>query len=359
MSKLRITCESCGTEYEVDEKLAGSSFTCSNCKALIHIPFPDMLKGTAIGGFILEKQLGAGSMGEVWLAHQKTMDRKVALKLLSREFTHDPNFVERFLKEVKISAKMDHPNMITAFDAGSDNDIYYLATSFVDGNTLEEKLQASKRGFFVEGEALSIMLDISAALCYAWNEFRVIHRDLKPANIMINNKGVGKLLDLGISKSIDGKASLTLPGTIVGTPYYISPEQGKGEMNLDFHTDIYSLGATLYHLVTGMVPFNADSLVEIISRHITDPLPPARGRNPEVSDKCSALIDTMMAKTPSDRQDSWEAVIEDMELVLAGKAAPSSKHLDSHGSLVMRLAPLPSDSSEEEKKITWKTTEKL
>lgn len=358
MGKLIVVCQSCGKEHEVDENLAGSLLTCSNCNSLIQVSFTGIKAGIAIGGFILEKRIGVGAMGEVWLANQKTMERKVALKFLARQFNRDPQFVERFLKEVKLSAKMDHPNMVTAFDAGCVNQIYYLATSFVDGFTLQEKLDEVKGAFFDERDAINIMLDISSALCYAWNEYQIIHRDLKPANIMVDKKGVGKLLDLGISKSIKENADFTKTGTIMGTPYYMSPEQGLGEKNLDFHTDIYSLGATLYHLVTGEIPFDASSTVGIISKHITEPFPPPQKKNSQVSDDCSVLLETMMAKDPTERQDSWEAVIKDMELVLAGKFASSKKEdSDSGDSLVMRVGTIVTDP-EEDKKITWKTTEK-
>ena len=336
MSRLILVCENCGTEREVDATLAGTVITCSNCEASIRIPMPDIDEGVEIGGFILEKQLGFGSMGEVWLARQKTMDRKVALKLLSRKFTLDSQFVERFLSEVKISAKMDHPNMVTAFDAGCDDDIYYLAITYVDGLTLEDKLE--ELGVFDEKSAINVTLDIAKALKYAWDDYQIIHRDIKPANIMIDKKGVGKLMDLGISKSIQEETNLTMTGTIIGTPYYMSPEQGIGDKNLDFHTDIYSLGATLYHLVTGEVPFQATTALGIVSKHITEPFPPPQHKNKHVSDECSALLEIMMGKEPALRQGSWDLVISDMELVLKGEFPASTKRPGPGDSLVMRAS---------------------
>ncbi|MCK5843521.1 MAG: protein kinase [Victivallales bacterium] len=316
MAKINIVCESCGAEREVDEKLSGSTLPCSNCEASIRIPIPDISAGVALGGFVLEKQLGFGAMGEVWLAHQTTMDREVALKLLSREYTLDSSFIDRFLKEVRISAKMDHPNIITAFDAGCDNDIYFLAITFVDGETLEDLFE--RDGALPGKEALKITMEIAEALCYAWNEFKIIHRDIKPANIMIDRKGSAKLMDMGISKSANEGAGLTMTGTIIGTPYYMSPEQARNEDNIDFKADIYSLGGILFHFVTGRFPFNANSPMGILTKHITDPLPDPRSINSAVSSACSELIRWMMEKPPDRRPKSWDSVIAAVKRVQDG-----------------------------------------
>lgn len=333
MAKIIIQCGNCGEEREVDEKMAGSTLACAGCGETIRIPLPDIGEGVVLGGFILEKLLGFGAMGEVWLAHQQTMDRKVALKLLSREFTMDSQFVDRFLKEVRMSAKMDHPNIITAFDAGCDNDIYYLAISFVDGVDLDQRLAEIE--LLPEKEALKIIREIASALCYAWNDFKILHRDIKPSNIMIDKKGSAKLMDMGISKSANEEAQLTMTGTVIGTPYYMSPEQGMGEKELDCRSDIYSLGATLYHLVTGSLPFEATTAIGIISKHITEPLPPPQDFNPNLSDACTALLETMMGKSPEDRQQTWEEVIDDIDNVLLGKMPSSNARPAPGDSIVM------------------------
>lgn len=348
MSKIIIQCEQCDTEREVDEKMAGSVITCSSCGENIRIPIPNVYEGVEIGGFVLEKQLGFGAMGEVWLAHQKSMDRKVALKLLSHEFTLDSQFVDRFLKEVRMSAKMDHTNIITAFDAGFDKDIHYLAISYVDGEDLDQRLVRME--LLPEKEALNIVHEISQALCYAWNEFKILHRDLKPSNIMIDKYGSAKLMDMGISKSVNEESQLTMTGTVIGTPYYMSPEQGMGEPDLDCRSDIYSLGATLYHLVTGAFPFEATTAIGIISKHITEPLPPPQNTNPNLSDECSALLEIMMGKKRTDRQQTWEEVIKDIELVLKGEM-PNSKRRPKIGDSVIRRAISDDDIPRDEKEV--------
>jgi serine/threonine-protein kinase len=320
----------------VDGKLAGATVSCLECGLDVGIPRPEISAGVDLGGFILEKQLGFGAMGEVWLAKQETMDRKVALKLLSREHALDSEFVERFLKEARISAKMDHSNIITAFDAGCDKDIYYLAITFVDGCTLEDRMATD--GAIPEKEALTIALAISEALCYAWNEFKIIHRDIKPGNIMIDKKGCAKLMDMGISKSANDNSSLTMSGSIIGTPHYISPEQGTGEKNLDFRSDIYSLGATLYHIVTGVLPFEAETPMGVVSKHITEPLTPPRRKNRELSLQCSHLIESMMEKERDKRQKSWEDVVKDVQSVLAGEFPPSKPKPLSGVSIVTPMA---------------------
>ncbi|MBN1865275.1 MAG: protein kinase [Victivallales bacterium] len=334
MAKLIIECENCGENREVDERMAGSTIVCAGCGENIRIPIPDISEGVTIGSFVLEKLLGFGAMGEVWLAQQPTMDRKVALKLLSREFTMDSQFVDRFLKEVRVSAKLDHPNIITAFDAGHDKDIYYLAISYVEGTDLDQRL--AELGVIPEKEALRITSEICSALCYAWNDFKLLHRDIKPSNIMLDRKNSAKLMDMGISKMANEEAQLTMTGTVIGTPYYMSPEQGMGERDIDCRSDIYSLGATLYHLVTGSLPFEATTAVGIISKHITEPLPPPQNANPNLSDTCAALLEIMMAKRPDDRQQTWEEVIEDIRLVIGGKMPTSKRRPGPGDSVIMR-----------------------
>lgn len=326
MAEITFNCPICNAEIEADETLCGGVANCPSCNSNIAIPMPGIQKGMKVAGFVLDRRLGAGGMGEVWLATQVAMERKVALKILSPALTKDVNFVNRFLTEVKNSAKLEHKNIITAHDAGVENGIYYLAISFVDGIELGDRLKIDNT--LDEKEALKIVKDIAEALRYAWNKYRILHRDIKPANIMIDSDGTTKLMDMGISKSLDSVSSMTMTGTIMGTPFYMSPEQAVGDENIDFRSDIYSLGATLYHIVAGSAPYDATTPMGIITKHVTAPLPPPRERNPAISEQCSALIEIMMSKDKNKRQESWEQVIEDVELVIRGQY-PSTQRPDS------------------------------
>ena len=272
MSEISFNCSKCGVEIETDESFAGSVAQCPNCNSTVMIPMAGIRPGMKVAGYEIIRRLGAGGMGEVWLANQTAMGRKVALKILSPALTSDQDFVNRFLKEIQTAAKLEHTNIVTAFDAGVDGKIYYLAMSYVDGVLLDDLLTTDKR--IPEKEALRIIRSIAEALCYAWIKFQMLHRDIKPANIMLDSDRTAKLMDMGISKSLSEEKGITMAGIVVGTPYYMSPEQTRGDSDMDCRADIYSLGATLYHLVTGEVPYDAPTSMGILTKHITDPFPP-------------------------------------------------------------------------------------
>jgi serine/threonine-protein kinase len=317
MPSITFECPDCKKNIVADSSLCGNVIICKDCGSSVVIPIPGIQKGQEIGGFILKDKLGVGGMGEVWLAYHATMDRHVALKILSPKFTSNKEFLDRFIKEAKHSGKLNHTNIVTAYHAGAENGIYYLAISYVDGKNLRDRIDGGE--MIPERESLLIAKSIADALGYAWDEFRIVHRDIKPANIIIDKKGITKILDLGISKSLDEDSSLTMTGTFVGTPFYMSPEQALGDKNIDFRADIYSLGATLYHMLTGTVPFEASTVMAIVSRHLRDPLPPASERNPALSKQCCVLLEVMMAKRREERQQSWLEVGNDIDLVLRGQ----------------------------------------
>ncbi len=272
----------------------------------------------AIDEYVLIKLIGQGGMGEVWLANQTEIDRKVALKILNSKLASNQKIVRRFIREAKNTGKLQHDNIITALDAGVTKDeIYYIVMSYVDGQDLDHIIE--NQGAFKEKKALKIANDIADALHYSWNNHMMIHRDVKPANIMIDKFEETKLMDMGIAKCLgDDTVALTMTGTIMGSPNYMSPEQAKGRPDVDFRADVFSLGTTLFHLVTGIPPFDDKKIANVISNVINEHIENPSKINPKVSKQCTQLIYKMTSKKPEDRYKSWETVMEDIELVKAG-----------------------------------------
>ncbi len=309
-----FNCPSCGSEIMADESSAGERAQCPKCKGPILIPHKGIRPGIVFCGYRIERKLGVGGMGEVWLAQHITMQRKVALKILFPAMTSDPDFLTRFMNEARTAAKLEHPNVVTAFDAGESDGVHYLAVSYVDGEEMGARLR--RLGLIREKEALLVVRGVAEALGYAWNNFRMLHRDVKPANIMLATDGTAKLMDMGISKTLTENANAGAADYIEGTPNYMSPEQARGEQSIDFRADVYSLGATLYHLVTGAVAYSGHSTMAVLTKQMTEPLLSPRKRNPAVSLRCAALVEKMMSKDPQGRHDSWESVVRDIDSVL-------------------------------------------
>ncbi|MEI8245372.1 MAG: serine/threonine-protein kinase [Lentisphaerota bacterium] len=282
-----------------------------------------------IGDYTLIKPIGIGGMGEVFMAEQKSMQRIVALKILLPALVNNKSSLERFFREVRTLAKIEHPNIAQAIEAGIEDDVCYFSMTYIKGEDLSSVIKRKKR--IDEIPALKIIRDVAATLDYAWQKHKLIHRDVKPSNIMLTSEGEVKLLDLGISKiyGID-EEELTQRGVMVGSPYYVSPEQAKGE-EVDFHADMYSLGATFFQMVTGQPPFDSETTLGIVSRHLCDPVPDPLTINPELSPKTAAVIMKMLAKKRYDRFPDWLRVINECNDIIAEKesrnAAPEFKSM--------------------------------
>ncbi|MFA6104402.1 MAG: serine/threonine-protein kinase [Victivallaceae bacterium] len=270
-----------------------------------------------VGDYTLIKPIGIGGMGEVFLAEQKSMQRIVALKILLPALVNNKSSLERFFREVRTLAKIEHPNIAQAIEAGIEDDICYFSMMYIKGEDLSSVIKRKKK--LDEVSALKIIRDIAATLDYAWQKHKLIHRDVKPSNIMLTSEGTVKLLDLGISKiyGID-EEELTQRGVMVGSPYYVSPEQAKGE-EVDFHADMYSLGATFYQMVTGQPPFDAETTLGIVSRHLCDPVPDPRMINENISERTALLIMKMLEKKRYDRFSDWQKVINECNDIIAEK----------------------------------------
>lgn len=284
-------------------------------------------RGQTIPGFTILGKLGAGAMATVFKARQLSLDRLVAIKVLPRKFSSNPDFIDRFYAEGRAAAQLNHPNIVQAYDVGKAGEFHYFVMEYVEGSTVYDQIVQKKR--FTEHEALDIIIQVAEALEHAHAK-GLIHRDVKPKNIMLSKSGVVKLADMGLARAIsDREAAEAEAGKAFGTPYYISPEQVRGEVHVDQRADIYSLGATLYHMLTGRVPFEGKDPNDVMRAHLKQPIVSPDHVNPKLSAEVSEVIEMMMAKRPEERHQNSTDLLEDLRAVRKGE-----KPVHAHGSLV-------------------------
>jgi serine/threonine protein kinase len=272
--------------------------------------------GAVIADFIILEELGRGGMGIVYLAHQITLDRPAALKILADQYAGDPEYVVDFIKEARAAAKLNHPHIVQAYAVGEDEGIFFFAMEHIDGETMKDFMK--REGVVPVDFAVMVVQQIAEALDYAWKEQRLIHRDIKPDNIMLTRKGRAKLADLGLAR-VAGDIDDADADEVMGTPQYISPEHLTGD-EMDVRSDIYSLGATFFHFVTGRFAFEGRTATEIDRKHLEEALTSPRKLNPGLPEAVSKIIIKMMAKNPAERYQSAEALAEDLRLARQGKS---------------------------------------
>ena len=277
-----------------------------------------------IPGYTIISKLGKGAMATVYKARQNSLAREVAIKVLPKKSSESVEFVERFVKEGRAAARLSHNNIVQAIDVGSTVDnIHYFVMEYIEGRTLYDVMQPPPVGEgrnFTETEALDIGIQMADALGHAHLK-GLIHRDVKPKNIILTNHNVAKLTDLGLAREADDKqAAESEAGKAYGTPYYISPEQIRGDLDIDARADIYSLGATLYHMVVGRAPFDGDSPSAVMHKHLREPLVPPDHINTALSGGFSEIIEVCMAKNRDERYQSTTDLLEDLLLVKGGQA---------------------------------------
>ncbi|HET7925073.1 MAG TPA: protein kinase, partial [Rhodanobacteraceae bacterium] len=253
-----------------------------------------------IRGYRLLRQLGRGGMATVYLAVQQSVDREVALKIMSPALLADPNFGERFLREAKIAAKLHHRHVVGIHDVGRDGDYHYMAMEYLGGGPVLHKDGVAHEVPF----ALRVIREIATALDYAHKK-GFVHRDVKPDNILMRDDGSAALTDFGIARALDPAAKMTQTGAVVGTPHYMSPEQARGK-SIDGRSDLYSLGIVLYELLVGRVPYQADDSLAVGIMHIQQPIPEL----PQAIAHLQPLISRMLAKQPEDRFQDGMALAE-------------------------------------------------
>ncbi len=271
---------------------------------------------TQIPGYKILGKLGAGAMAVVYKGKQLSLNRSVAIKVLPRRFSENPEYVQRFYKEGQAAGKLNHPNIVQAIDVGEAGGYHYFVMEYVEGKTIADDI--SNGHLFGEKEAIEIIIQVCHALQHA-HAHGLVHRDVKPKNIMINTQGVVKLADMGLAReTTDIEAAQSEEGKAYGTPYYIAPEQIRGKIDIDGRADIYGLGATFYHMVTGRVPFTGEDSSEIMKRHLREKLVPPDHINTGLSAGVSEVIEIMLAKRREDRYNNVEELLMDLEALRQG-----------------------------------------
>ena len=307
-----------------------------------------------IPGFQVLSRLGQGAMAVVFKAKQLSLDRIVAIKVLPKRLSENPEFVERFYKEGRAAARLNHPYIVQAYDVGESSGYHYFVMEYIDGQTVYDLLGGDKR--ISEQQAIQFILQTAQALEHAHAQ-GFVHRDVKPKNIMLTKTGVAKLADMGLAREVSDFATANAEaGRAYGTPYYISPEQIRGDISIDCRADIYALGATFYHMVTGRVPFDGTTPSAVMHKHLKEPLIPPDHLNQTLSTGVGEIIEVMMAKAADDRYPSTAELISDLEAVARGEPPLFARKRYDHKlleSLATRgevIKPKAGDSAAQESK---------
>jgi len=283
-------------------------------------------KVSQVGDFKIEKKLGQGGMGTVFLATQVSLERKVALKTLSPEFAKKPDFVKRFIREARSMARLQHPNVVQVYAADSASGVNYAAIEYIDGRSMQGWMNELKQ--LNVGDALHVTLVCADALKHAHDQ-NMIHRDIKPDNILVTAKGVVKVADFGLAKAVDDDVSMTQSGTGLGTPLYMAPEQARNAKHVDKRTDIYALGSTLYYFLTGKLPFTGENTLELIIAKEKGTFTHARKHNQQIPERLDLMIDKMLMKDPNHRYADCAEIIRDLGQL--GLANPALSFIESAG----------------------------
>lgn len=283
----------------------------------------ESLIGQTLGQYQLVEQIGKGGMATVYKAYQPSLNRHVAIKILPPYLLHEPGFAERFTREAHAIAQLDHPNILPIYDFGKQENISYIVMKYVPAGTLHDQLGSPMS----PAQALEFIEQIAGALDLA-HERGILHRDIKPSNILIDDRGWIYLSDFGLAKMVEGSVQLTGSGVGVGTPAYMSPEQGQG-LPVDARTDVYSLGVVLFEMLTGRVPFEAETPMAVVIKHITDPIPLPHLMNPNIPDSVERVLLKALAKNPDDRfnragemAETLRRAVTDLSPAVAGRPIP-------------------------------------
>jgi serine/threonine-protein kinase len=264
--------------------------------------------------------IGSGGMSSVYKAHDRLLERNVALKVLHPHYSEDDEYVERFRREARSVARLSHPNIVTVIDRGEADGHQFIVFELIDGENLKELIQ--RTGALPVRRAVELGIAIADALAFA-HDHDLVHRDVKPQNVLLNGDGEAKVTDFGIARSLDVERGVTQTGTVLGTSAYLSPEQASGK-TVTTATDVYSLGIVLYELLTGDVPFPGDNFVAVAMKHINEPPPDLLERRPDVPIRLAATIERALAKDPDERFGSMTELSSALRQTLAELADPDA-----------------------------------
>jgi eukaryotic-like serine/threonine-protein kinase len=288
----------------------------------------------------LEELVGTGGMSSVFRAHDRQLDRRVAIKILHEHYAEDPEYLERFRREARAVAKLSHPNIVTVIDRGDDDGRQYIVFEHVEGENLKEL--ALRSGRLPVGRALELALAVADGLSFA-HDHGLVHRDVKPQNVLLSREGEVKVTDFGIARSLHMEHGVTQTGTVLGTGEYLAPEQASGKP-VSAATDVYSLGVVLWELLAGDVPFVGENFVAVALRHVNEPPPSLRERRPDVTPRLEAAVDRALAKDPAHRFPSMTAFAKELRACLAeveGEVPPPPAEDDLAMTLVTPPPPAP------------------
>jgi len=306
--------------------------------------------GTVLSArYRLESKLGSGGMSTVYLARDETLERWVAIKVMHREISDQPDQIERFRREARSVAQLSHPNVVSVIDAGEDGGYPYIVFEYVEGETLKQRIE--RLGHLPLDESAAYAIEIARGLGTAHLQ-RLVHRDVKPQNVLIDAEGRAKVTDFGIARSLEGQRALTATGRVLGTTDYVSPEQAMGQ-GVDARSDIYSLGVVLYEMLIGDVPFHAETLVGVAMKHVNEPMPDVQRRRPQVSAALAAVVETATDKDPDRRYADMPAMLGDLESALQVEVARSGG--GSHGEVtnVLDSVPAPRRRVLTRRRVSW------
>ena len=327
---IRFVCPFCHFTVAAEDAERGARIVCKGCGKNILVPSGRFDEGCIIGDFIINAHLGKGSIGDVYKATQISLDRLVALKILSQKFMTKKGVAD-FLKEARQASTLSHLNLVQSYAIGYDSNYIYMAMTYIRGETLQARLK--REGRIPVDESLHIIQQVAEALYYAWDECRMIHRDVKPENIMLTEKGIVKLTDLGLAMN---QSEWSENMEISGSPSYMSPEQFSGD-KLDTRSDIYSLGVTLYQMISGTLPFDADTVTSVAKQHFEGQERPLTAVLPDVPKAVSALVEKMMARNPDDRYANMEELLTAIWTIRQSTAPDRGMIPDVHTISINRL----------------------